>query len=192
MSEWRRLPGDAPRAVPVPVEDGDVARLAGAPNAGVPNHPWLPALLWRGAFGPDEDIDRIKALFEANRWFRVWDWTVYPYHHFHPASHEVLVVARGHARLALGGEAGEAREVVAGDALVLPAGFGHRRLEASGDFTVVGAYPEGQEAREVVRAGDAAMREALPVVARTALPATDPVYGADGPVTRLWRAPGAT
>jgi uncharacterized protein YjlB len=76
-------------------------------------------------------------------------------------------------------------DVAAGDALVLPAGTGHRRAQDEGGFTVVGAYPRGQERYDLLR-GDspeevAAAREriaALPV------PDEDPV---GGPGIGLWR-----
>ena len=190
MIPRRRSPEGAPTARPRALADADVERVHVPPNGGVPNHPVLPALILPGALGAESadaaGIERIEALFESNRWVGAWAWTVYPYHHFHPGSHEVLAAVRGRATLLLGGPAGEARELVRGDVVVLPAGFGHRRLDASDDFTVVGAYPEGQENCETVRAGDAAMRAALPAVRATPLPATDPVHGPDGPLTRLW------
>ena len=69
---------------------------------------------------------------------------------------------------------------------LLPAGTGHRQLEASADFAVVGAYPPGQEACETVRAerphGDAVLARIAAVVR----PRTDPVHGADGPLMRAW------
>ncbi len=72
----------------------------------------------------------------------------------------------------------------AGDAVLLPAGVGHRRIAASADFLVVGAYPPGQSFDVHRAAPGAAMRAAM---ARVAFPDSDPVEGADGPLTRLWR-----
>jgi len=44
-----------------------------------------------------------------------------------------------------GGEAGQTLTVKAGDVLVLPAGTGHRCVEHSSVFVVVGAYPHWRE-----------------------------------------------
>jgi uncharacterized protein YjlB len=66
-----------------------------------------------------------------------------------------------------------------GDVLVLPAGTGHRRATERNGFTVVGAYPAGQEDYDLLRGGSpdevAAARERI-----AALPAPpgDPVGGA--------------
>ena len=183
---WRRLPPDAPSAAPTPLDADDIVEIRVPPNGGVPNNPRLAALLYPGALAADHDVERVKALFERNRWFRVWDWTVFDYHHFHPASHEALAVVAGRAEIRLGGEGGPLRSVRAGDVMILPAGFGHCRVAASGGFTVVGAYPAGQEDYEVVRAGEAAAAAARSSIAGTPLPSTDPVYGADGPLRSRW------
>jgi len=183
---WRRLPFDAPVAVPHPVVTDEVVALHVPPHDGVPNHPRWAALLYPAALADDRDIDRIKALFERNRWFRVWHWTVFDYHHFHPSAAEVLAVAAGSASIRLGGPAGRTYLVQVGDVMVLPPGFGHCLKAASADFVVVGAYPEGQERREVVRAGRAAMEAAFPVVAAVPRPATDPLFGTRGPLVEYW------
>ena len=54
-----------------------------------------------------------------------------------------------------------------------------------GDFLVVGAYPPDQSA-DLSRGAPTA--EMLARIARVAFPRMDPVRGADGPLTTLWRA----
>lgn len=140
----------------------------------------LPVLIYRGAL-PGGDF---AELFEANGWTGVWRDGVYDYDHYHSNAHEVLGVASGHARLRLGGDSGEEVEVSAGDALVLPAGTGHRRISPNDGLLVVGAYPPGQERYDICRARDPA---ADLRIGKTRLPDTDPIRGADGPLTKLWR-----
>ena len=166
--------------------DAEAERIFVGPNGGVPNHPRLPALLYPGAVRGDAGTEAVKALCLANGWSGLWDWTVFDFHHFHPASHEALIVVAGRATLELGGPDGAVREVSAGDALILPAGFGHRRAEGSGDFRVVGAYPKGQESPEILRADVRAAETALSSIAATPVPDQDPVFGADGPMVRIW------
>lgn len=178
-------------ATPKPASSVKVERLSVEPNGGVPNHPRLPALLYPGALEGDAGTEAVKALCMSNGWFGVWDWTVYDFHHFHPASHEALIVVAGRARLELGGPDGAVRDVTAGDALILPAGFGHRRAEGSDDFRVVGAYPKGQESPEIVRADLRAAQSARASIAATPLPELDPVFGANGPMVRIWRQDGS-
>lgn len=164
-------------------DDIETVRVPG--GSGIPNNPDLPAVLARGAAPPDEAS--VRDAMSANGWGGLWTWTVYDYHHFHPASHEALVCVRGWAEVQLGGPEGPVLRVAPGDVLVLPAGFGHKRIEAGGDFAVVGAYPPGQESPEIVRAGDMDMDEALERIRATPLPDTDPVGGADGALMRAWR-----
>ena len=90
------------------------------------------------------------------------------------------------ALLRIGGARGRKLEMKAGDVLILPAGTGHQSLSNSDDLLVVGAYPrKGGYDMCHPRKSDhdpAAIR-----VAKTPRPRADPVYGADGPLTRLWR-----
>ena len=79
---------------------------------------------------------------------------------------------------------GRRYEVNAGDVLVLPAGTGHRRISASNDLLVVGAYPPGQQHYDICRERST---EADLRISKVALPATDPVRGPDGPLVQLWR-----
>jgi uncharacterized protein YjlB len=68
--------------------------------------------------------------------------------------------------------------VAAGDMLVLPAGTGHRRATARDGFTVVGAYPPGQEDYDLLRGDDPAEVEAARErIAALEAPSQDPVGG---------------
>ena len=70
---------------------------------------------------------------------------------------------------------------------LLPAGTGHQCLHASADLLVVGAYPPDGD-YDLCRGAPGEHRKALVSIARVPLPASDPLYGAHGPLTRLWRA----
>lgn len=149
-------------------------------DGSTPNSP-LPLLLHRGAFGEREEEGAawLEATFTRNGWTNSWRNGVYPYHHYHTNTHEVLGVYRGTASLHLGGEAGAKLEVAAGDVIVIPAGVGHKRLEASDDFAVVGAYPDGMEP-ETLKEGDLSMEDALEQIRHVPLPKADPVRGGAG------------
>jgi uncharacterized protein YjlB len=152
----------------------------------------LPALLYRGAVEPDaaDPASAFERRFAANGWRPQWRWSVYPFHHYHSTVHEALGIAKGHAVLRLGGRQGRDFEVSAGDVVVLPAGIGHKRKSSSGDFLVVGAYPEARDRdlikpyREAAEIHDVALMR----IAKVALPESDPVSGENGPLTRLWAA----
>lgn len=146
----------------------------------MPNSP-LPVVIYRNVTVAGEPTRDFETLFETNGWRGSWRNGVYDFDHYHSNAHEVLGVARGSATLQLGGDAGQTVEVKAGDVLVLPAGTGHRRISASADFTVIGAYPPGQEHYDVcrVRSPETELR-----ISKVALPKTDPVHG---DATLPWR-----
>ena len=153
----------------------------------IPNNP-VPFLVYKGAVDVDNDHPEktIEGLFGANGWGAMWRNGVYDFAHYHATVHEVLGIARGHARVRFGGEKGEMLEIAAGDVAILPAGTGHQCIASSRDFSVVGAYPPGP-AMDLVRPTKEAHAKALKSIAQVAVPKTDPVLGADGPLPRLWR-----
>ena len=163
-----------------------IETLEFGPGTWVPNSR-LPVVLVRGALDGPADDKEVHALYRANGWGGTWTWTVYDFHHYHSTAHEALAVATGQATLMLGGHEGQEIKLRAGDLVVLPAGTGHRRLDASADFAVCGAYPPGQEA-DLLKATEENWQGAEARIAAVPLPRTDPFYGADGPLVRLWPA----
>jgi uncharacterized protein YjlB len=155
----------------------------------VPNNP-MPFLVYKQAVALDNACPEktIEGLFGANGWGDMWRNGVYDYLHYHSTVHEALGIARGHARVRFGGNSGKEFEISAGDVAILPAGTGHQCLSARRDFSVVGAYPPGAR-MQVTRPTPENYRSALKTIPQVKLPKTDPVLGAQGPLTRLWKPP---
>ncbi|PSL31651.1 uncharacterized protein YjlB [Planomicrobium soli] len=149
----------------------------------IPNNPTLPVIIYTGAF--NKNPGEIESIFNRNNWTNSWTDGVFDYHHYHSVTHEVLGVKSGSAKIQLGGEAGQTFDVEIGDVLVLPAGTGHKRLSASNDFQVVGAYPNGAEPD--LKTGEQEERPGvLEAILDAPLPEKDPVFGEEGPVMNNW------
>jgi uncharacterized protein YjlB len=154
----------------------------------IPNNPKLPFIHYLGVVALPERGDPaavFEELFERNGWGNSWRNGIYDYVHYHSGTHEVLGIARGHARVRFGGNSGKVVDLRAGDVVVLPAGTGHQSLDASKDLLVIGAYPPNGKYDEC-RGSRQEHERALESIPKVHLPAKDPVYGADGPLMDAW------
>ncbi|WP_046175309.1 cupin domain-containing protein [Domibacillus indicus] len=151
----------------------------------IPNNEKLPVIFYEGIFA--ENPQDIEPSFNQHGWTNSWSGGVYDYHHYHTNTHEVLGVQSGTAVALVGGEQGERLELKAGDVLVLPAGTGHKRLDQSPDFSVIGAYPDGKSPNLKERA-PAVRAQSLSEIANVPVPETDPVFGTEGPLLEKWKA----
>lgn len=168
------------------MQEASVTPIVLQPNGDIPNNPKLPLLLYRQVFPVSNKLEeQFKTAFKQNNWGGTWTNGVFDYHHYHSLAHEVLGVAAGSATLIFGGPGGEETEIEAGDMVVLPAGTGHFRKSASSDFSVVGAYPKGQEDYDICTEDDD-VEEKKQNISKVALPTTDPVAGESGPIMQHW------
>lgn len=168
------------------LEEPQVISLILEADGAVPNSA-LPLLIYSGAVKADaaDLAELFEELFQANDWGGTWRDGIYTYHHYHSTTHEVLGVFKGSATVQFGGEHGVKQKITAGDVVIIPAGVAHKNLGASSDFGVVGGYPGGAEWD--MNYGQPEERPAVDEnLAHVPLPATDPVYGSQGPLFQYW------
>jgi uncharacterized protein YjlB len=159
-------------------------------DGSTPNNPKFPMIHYRGAVKLERKWDPaaiFEVLFKRHQWGESWRDSVYDFLHFHTKSHEVLGIARGAVCVRFGGAKGRDISLRAGDVVILPAGTGHCRVRSSDDLLVVGAYPEGSGYDEP-RPEDIDPKIARANIAKVPLPPRDPVYGAEGPLRRVWNS----
>lgn len=157
-----------------------------ADDGDIPNNS-LPLIVYPGVIDPEtpDPAAAFEALFRSNGWGGLWRNGIFPFHHYHSTAHEVLGIAAGGAEVRFGGEGGQTLTLRAGDAVLIPAGVGHKRLSATPDLLVIGAYPGGLHA-DLMREGaedKAGIRKRVKAVP---LPGADPVVGDDGPIAEHW------
>jgi uncharacterized protein YjlB len=145
------------------------------------NHPHWPLLVYpQITTHPNPEF--FEELFARNHWPAAWRNGVFPFHHFHSNSHEVLGVYEGEVTVQFGGDAGVALTAAPGDVIILPAGTRHKKLSSRGALGIVGAYPEGSDP-DMCRGSSNKMQD-------VPLPACDPVYGPGGLLFTYWLLPG--
>jgi uncharacterized protein YjlB len=146
----------------------------------------LPVLIYRAAIKAGVKAPSFEELFEGHGWSSSWRNGLYSVHHYHSTAHEVLGIFQGWVTARLGGPRGQLIKLEAGDVVVIPAGVAHKNEGASGDFRVVGAYPDGTGPD--MQYGKPGERPATDrQIAAVPLPTGDPVHGREGPLARLWR-----
>lgn len=153
----------------------------------IPNHPSWPLILYKSPLRLPPTFDpaaMFEELFALNKWSGSWRNGVYPYVHYHSQIHEVLGVASGQATIQFGGNNGRSIKLRAGDIAILPAGTGHKCMGSSPDFLVVGAYPP-EGVYDLCRSSED-HADAVKTIPRVPKPESDPVYGKDGPLLRIW------
>ncbi len=159
------------------VDDGDV-----------PNHPRWPMIVYGQAIAPgilQKSENAFDELFERNGWPVAWHNGIYPFTHYHSTTHEVLGIVRGEATVQFGGKSGNTLTARAGDAMLLPAGTGHKRISSSPDLLVIGAYPPGSK-YDLMRSGELDKAAIRARIAKVVKPDTDPVSGTSGAMLSLW------
>jgi len=154
-------------------------------DGSIPNNPMLSLLVYPQALA-DLDPSRCKELLAGNGWGGAWVNGVFPYHHYHSTSHEILCVVGGSASIAFGGPEGKTIEVSAGDAVMIPAGLGHCNKGSESGFSVVGAYPRAKENYDLRTGVEGERPEVLENISNAALPESDPLFGGGGPLLRRW------
>ena len=159
-----------------------------APSGSIPNHPSFPLLVYPAAFPNGTTPSEIRDLFATHQWGDSWVNGVFSYHHFHSCAHEVLGCFAGEAKVQFGGPGGPEIQIRRGDAVVIPAGVGHKNLGSSTDFGVVGAYPPGEH-RDVCSGEEFSEREVFERIAGVPLPPADPIAGTEGPLFSHWLLP---
>jgi uncharacterized protein YjlB len=154
-------------------------------NGLFPNNPRLPLLIYKSCF-LNTPADAIEDIFLSNGWKNSWINGIYPFHHYHSNTHEVLGVASGMCSVQIGGEGGKVFEIEAGDVLILPAGVSHKKISCSSDFQVVGAYPHETQ-YDMCYGSEKEQSFALDSIKNSLLPKTDPVFGSKGPLFQFWK-----
>lgn len=150
----------------------------------IPNNQELPVIVYAEVF--KDHPDQIEATFNQHNWGNSWTGGIFDFHHYHSNAHEVLGVVSGEAVVLIGGERGKRLDLRCGDVVVLPAGTGHKKITASDNFQVIGAYPNGSN-YNLKRRNIDVRNQALADIQNVPIPDHDPVYGESGPLLAKWR-----
>ena len=155
-------------------------------NGRIPNSR-LPMLIYRGAF--DTTPPEMEAMLRGNGWPPDWhtSFGLYPRHHFHSDTHELVAVTRGSLNGRFGGHDGITATMHKGDIVVIPAGVGHFGESITADLRLTGAFPLGYAIHDFRMGHPDEYARMVARVQSVPIPAFDPVHGATGPLIDIWQ-----
>ncbi|MFC2087358.1 cupin domain-containing protein [Bacteroidota bacterium] len=150
------------------------------------NH--LPVIIYKNTVSLSESspAHSIQQVFQKNEWGNSWINGLYSMHHYHSTAHEAIGISSGQITVMLGGPVnGKEFNLKKGDVVIIPAGVSHKNVKSSVDFRCVGAYPKGQTwDMNYRKPGE--REKAMEKLKNVELPLTDPVFGTNGQLTKLW------
>ncbi|VUC33007.1 unnamed protein product [Clonostachys rosea] len=156
-------------------------------NQDAPNNT-LPVLHYQDVLPQPATEASVTEFLTRNKWEKRGTWGHIGIRHFHPNSHECYGIFQGSSKLLIGKiKQGDGVEinVKSGDVIVLPAGTAHSSIESSLNYRYIGVYPEGCPKWQN-EMGKKPADQFHTMIQDVAMPEADPVYGENGPLTRLW------
>jgi uncharacterized protein YjlB len=129
--------------------------------------------------GNDHPEKTIEGLFGANGWGDMWRNGIYDYLHYHATVHEVLGVARGHARVRFGGDKGKELEIAPATSPSCPPAPGINAFRPA-TISAWSAPIRRDPKMQITRPTPENHAKALKTIPQVKLPKTDPVMGATG------------
>lgn len=163
------------------------------PDGGIPNSR-LPVIITRSSINYggkrsfSEVLTELTAHVERHNWELRWADIPGDVLHYHPDTHEVLVCVFGRGQIRFGGTRYTHQfHADPGCVFAIPVGVGHMMVEWTRDLVMAGIYPMGTVGIETCFGHLCELEEARPKIERVQPPATDPIWGAAGPVAILWK-----
>lgn len=157
-------------------------------NRPFPNNS-LPVLFYKGAaekwLNHSNAAEAVLSHFEKNGYSNGWVNGIFNYHHFHSTTHEVLACIAGEGSIQLGGPEQSTYTITKGDVLLLPAGIAHKKIQATNNFQIAGAYPNGLKP-DIQKGNHSDYEKVKRVISDISLPQKDPVEGPNGPLIQYW------
>lgn len=166
-----------------------VTTISLAENRPFPNNA-LPVLFYEDGLGKvfEEDYfaDNVLSLFERNGYINGWVNGIMDKHHFHSTAHEALACTNGEVTVQLGGPNGEIVTFRKGDVVLLPAGTSHKKLDATENFEIVGAYPDNDTEVDFQYGDDTTYETIIESIAAVSKPLTTPLSNSPTDIENYW------